>query len=173
MTGTRFVVVSLALAALVLSACEGASRGPATPIETDELDRIRDESGGKLFGDIELFGPEDDEPQNAGIGVNGFLWRASLDTVSFLPLSSADPFGGVIITDWYAPPETPDERFKATVFILGRELRSDGIQVSLFRQTRGEDGGWRDAVVSEDTATRLENAILTRARELRIASLQQ
>ncbi len=101
--------------------------------------------------------------------MNGFLWRASLDTLSFLPLSSADPFGGVIITDWYAPPESPGERFKVTVYILGRELRSDGVRVAVFRQKRGDGNEWLDANTGENTSTSLENAILTRARELRIA----
>ena len=69
-----------------------------------------------------------------GIGVNSYLWHASLDTVSFLPLASADPFGGVIITDWYSPPATPNERFKVNVFILNRELRADGVKATVFRQ---------------------------------------
>ena len=112
----------------------------------------------------------DDQETNSGIGVNGFLWRASLDTLSFLPLSSADPFGGVIITDWYAPPESPAERFKVTVYILGRELRSDGVRVAVFRQKRDTRSGWTDANAGKDTSTSLENAILTRARELRISN---
>ena len=76
--------------------------------------------------------------------MNAFLWRASLDTIAFMPLASADPFGGVIITDWYAPPETPDERFKVNIYILGRILRADGLKVSVFRQTRDAGGQWRD-----------------------------
>src|SRR5882724_1817757 len=72
-----------------------------------------------------------------GIGVNSFLWRASLDTVAFMPLTSADPFGGVIISDWYSPPESPDERFKVMVYILGGQLRSDGVRAQVFRQRRG------------------------------------
>ena len=107
-----------------------------------------------------------------GIGVNSFLWRASLDTISFLPLMSADPFGGVIITDWYSPPETPDERFKMTVYILDRRLRADGLKVAVFRQQLGAKS-WRDAAVAGGTSTKLENAILLRARELRLASLGQ
>ncbi|MGZ0247770.1 MAG: DUF3576 domain-containing protein, partial [Alphaproteobacteria bacterium] len=121
------------------------------------------------FGDVNLLGGDDDTTTNSGIGVNGFLWRASLDTVSFLPLSSADPFGGVIITDWYAPPESPSERFKVTVYILGRELRSDGIRVSVFRQKRDQSREWLDANTGDNTSTSLENAILTRARELRVS----
>ena len=104
-----------------------------------------------------------------GIGVNAYLWRASLETIEFMPLVSADPFGGTIITDWYAPPEAPDERFKMTVYVLDRALRADGVRVSVFRQVR-EDGAWVDAAVDPQTATGIEDRILTRARELRIAS---
>jgi len=105
----------------------------------------------------------------AGIGVNSYLWRASLDTISFMPLASADPFGGVIITDWYTPPETPDERFKMTVYILDRQLRADGLKVSVFRQARrGAD--WVDVPVTTETAVQLENAMLTRARQIRVDS---
>lgn len=169
MTGTRIATLVLALSALLLVACSGIETEPANPSNNDELARQRAASG-KLFGDIELIGPGSDEETDSGIGVNGYLWRATLDTVSFLPLSSADPFGGVVITDWYAPPESPDERFKATVFILGRALRSDGVRASVFRQTRDGQGNWQDAAVADGTATNLENAILTRARELRIAA---
>ena len=83
----------------------------------------------------------------SGVAVNSFLWHASLDTVSFMPLASADPFGGIIITDWYSPPDTPNERFKVNIFILGRELRADGVRVSVFRQTRDGGGQWVDAPV--------------------------
>ncbi len=108
-----------------------------------------------------------------GIGVNGFLWRASLDTVSFMPVNSADPFGGVIITDWYSPPESPNERFKMNVYILGRALRADGVRVAVFRQVDSGGGNWRDAPLPDGTATRIEDAILTKARQLRFAVLQE
>jgi Domain of unknown function (DUF3576) len=108
-----------------------------------------------------------------GIGVNSFLWRASLDTVAFMPLVSADPFGGVIITDWYSPPQSPSERFKVNVYILGRALRADGIRATVFRQQQDTTAGWIDAPVASNTATDLENAILTRARQMRIAQLGQ
>src|SRR5437763_12919078 len=85
-----------------------------------------------------------------GIGVNAFLWRGALDTLSFLPLSSADPFGGVIITDWYTPPASSGERFKATAYVLGRELRSDGVRVTIFRQVL-QNGQWVDTDVSQVT----------------------
>jgi hypothetical protein len=107
------------------------------------------------------------------IGVNSFLWRASLDAISFMPLASADPFGGVIITDWYPPPETPNERFKLNIIIIGRQLRADALKVSVFRQRRDVSGGWTDSAVEAKTAIDLENAILTRARQIRIDTASQ
>jgi len=124
-------------------------------------------------GGFDLFGGGSKKAEGGGgtgVGVNSYLWRASLDTVSFMPLASADPFGGVIITDWYSPPETPDERFKMNIYILGRELRADGLRVSVFRQNRTTDGRWLDAAVKPETGIDLENQILTRARQLRIAT---
>jgi hypothetical protein len=126
-------------------------------------------------GGLNLFGSGGDEasagaPDGGGIGVNSFLWRATLDTVAFMPLASADPFGGVIITDWYSPPQAPDERFKVNVLILSRDLRADGVRATVFKQRRLE-GQWTDEPVDKATAIQLENAILTRARELRIAQL--
>ena len=103
------------------------------------------------------------------LGVNSYLWHATLDTLSFMPLQSADPFGGVIITDWYSDPSNPNERMRVTVYILDRRLRADGIKISTFRQTHSADG-WVDAQVNPDTANKLEDAILVRARELRLAS---
>ena len=105
-----------------------------------------------------------------GIGVNSYLWRATLDTVSFIPLASADPFGGVIITDWYSPPDQPNERFKVNIFILGRDLRADGVRASVFRQKRDASQQWVDAPVDHATGTDLENAILTRARQMRLST---
>jgi hypothetical protein len=126
---------------------------------------------GSIFGggglDL-LGGGKKTDQTGSGIGVNSFLWRASLDTLAFMPLASADPFGGVIITDWYSPPETPDERFKINIFILDRQLRSDGVRAAVFHQHLAAGGAWADAPVEPATQTDLENAILTRARQLRI-----
>ena len=102
------------------------------------------------------------------VGVNSYLWHATLDTLSFMPLASADPFGGVIITEWYSPPNTPSDRIKVTIYILDRRLRADGIKISVFRQVRSNEG-WVDAQTNPETANKLEDAILTRARELRLA----
>jgi hypothetical protein len=104
------------------------------------------------------------------LGVNSYLWHASLDTLSFLPLVSADPFGGVIISEWYVSPTSPNERLKVTVYIMDRTLRADALKVVVFRQV-GNGGAWQDAQPSPDTAHKLEDSILTRARELRLASL--
>ena len=103
-------------------------------------------------------------------GVNSLLWRASLETLDFMPLDQTDIYGGVIITDWYASPEAPDERFKATVYILDANLRADALKTSIFKQVRN-GSGWTDAPSDADTSRQIENAILTRARELHIASV--
>jgi hypothetical protein len=107
----------------------------------------------------------------AGIGVNAFLWRATLDTLSFMPLADSDPFGGTYATEWHSIAEKPDERFKVQVYILDTRLRADGLAVQVFRQTR-DGSGWIDATVDPDTAIQIENSILTRARQLRIAQLE-
>jgi len=104
--------------------------------------------------------------ESGALGVNAYLWRGTLDTLSFMPLVSADPFGGVVITDWYQPAAATGERFKATAYILGRQLRVDGVRVSVFRQVL-QGGQWVDAPVSAATGTELENKVLARARELR------
>jgi hypothetical protein len=127
-----------------------------------------------IFGDgglsLNLFGKggQDAGPGGSGIGVNSYLWRASLDTVSFMPLASADPFGGVIITDWFSPPDQPEDRFKVNIFILDRQLRADGLRAAVFRQKKQSDGRWQDAPTEASTATDLENTILTRARQMRL-----
>ncbi|WP_395674058.1 DUF3576 domain-containing protein [Phenylobacterium sp.] len=107
-----------------------------------------------------------------GIGVNSYLWRATLDTLSFMPLASADPYGGVVITDWYTNPEKPDERFKTTVYILDSRLRADGLNVAVFKQNRDAAGNWVDAPPASQTETDIENAILTRARQLRLSNIR-
>ena len=154
-----------------------AGCGPDVPIEDKyPIERLpgdtkaRYENPPSVFGNGGLFGSDSGKPSDQGgiIGVNSLLWRASLDTVSFMPLVSADPFGGVIITDWYTPPATPAERFKINIYILGRQLRADGIRAAVFHQIQ-QGTSWADAPVAPNTATDLENAILTRARQMRIA----
>ncbi|MBU6497721.1 MAG: DUF3576 domain-containing protein [Rhodospirillales bacterium] len=127
---------------------------------------------GSLLGSGGLFslgGGSSKQDQGAALGVNAYLWRGALDTLSFMPLASADPFGGVIITDWYQPPSSSAERFKATAYILGRQLRADGVKVSIFRQVQ-QGGQWVDAGVDPATVSDIENRILERARQLRTQS---
>lgn len=162
--------------ALALTACSGTDssfpttegRGPSNPNPDRNAEResIFGEDGLVLFGG----GGSDVQAGGGGIGVNSFLWRASLDTLSFVPLASADPFGGVIITEWHSEPATPDERFKLTVYILDKRLRADGLKVAIFRQQKTE-GDWVSAAANSETSVQLENAILMRARELRVNTL--
>jgi hypothetical protein len=148
-------------------------RGDSTPYEyqKDKNSSIFGPGGLGLGGQKNKEGLSDEG--GGGLGVNGFLWRASLDTISFMPVASADPFGGVIITDWHTMSEAPDERFKMNIYILGRSLRADGVRVAVFRQVQGGPGAWVDAPVAQDAGPKIEDAILLRARQLRFAALQQ
>lgn len=167
----RTLLPAAALAGLVaLGAC---SKANVRPVGEDEYQDYRTKGGeqGRLFGDQGLsFGiggkaaPRADE--GGALGVNAYLWRAALDTLAFMPLASADPFGGVIITDWYQPPAGAGERFKATGYILGRQLRADGVRVAVYRQVQ-QGGQWVDAPVSPAVTGEIENKVLARARELR------
>lgn len=169
-------------AALLLAGC-----GAGQPSVAEQNRRAYEEAGGVIMDEDDarraergsLFGPgglrfggrdRDEAQDGTGVGVNAFLWGASLDTLSFLPITSADPFGGVIITDWYTPPDAPSERIKVNAFILGRELRSDGVRVSVFKQVFNEaTQAWVDAPVDATVGRGLEDAILTSARQRRVA----
>ena len=109
--------------------------------------------------------------QTTTIGVNSYLWRAALDTLSFAPTAQVDSNGGVIVTDWYANPQAPNERVKVSVFILDQDLRADAIRVSAVRQENRE-GAWLDAPVRAGTVQKLEETILAKARDLRRAAIQ-
>jgi hypothetical protein len=167
------VAAALLLCAVMLDAC-----GPRGATAQPNYTGIQGPQPGDttMLGDSALtFGVNKNTRRNTSdntggaLGVNAYLWRGALDTLSFMPLASADPFGGVIITDWYTPPTATNERFKATAYILGRELRSDGIRITIFRQVL-QDGQWVDASVSPMTIGEIENKVLSRARELREAS---
>ncbi len=164
------VAVSCLMIGGGLAACDKNNPGwenPYDPKNYGKRETVFGEGGLTLWGDDKA-APEE---QGGGLGVNGYLWRASLDTLSFMPITSADPFGGVILTDWHTPQEAPNERFKLQVYILSRALRADGVRVAVFRQVRvGAD--WRDSAVPQQTATDMENAILLRARQMRRATVQ-
>ncbi len=167
-----FKTALLILLPLALLACSSDIKTERAGLPQSLEDQLR-EGRGKLTGDdgIVLAGGKKGEENNSPLGVNSFLWRATLDTLSFMPLSSADPFGGVIITEWYEDPKTPGERFKANALILDKTLRADGVKITLFRQ-KFSGGQWRDQAVDKATERKLEDTILTRARELRVKSVK-
>lgn len=139
----RTLALALVVPALAaLSACGGNSR-PRTELAAAQLNTI---------------------------GVNAYLWRAALDTVSFAPLLQVDSAGGVIVTDWYANPANPGERVKLTVTILDQDLRADALRVAASRQVN-EAGNWIEAPVQAATVQKLEDIILTKARDLRRQAL--
>ncbi|MEM7043087.1 MAG: DUF3576 domain-containing protein [Pseudomonadota bacterium] len=173
--------------ALTLGACDGVKVEEAKPRITEQKERIRQQAGTFHGNDkgIVIYSDRDDKGDAGGgrssarsdgapavaalPSANPYLWQASLESLDFMPLAQADSGSGVIISDWYAPPETPDERFKVNVFIRDQALRADALKVTVFRQTK-ETGGWVDAEVDKATAVGLEDNILKRARELRLAN---
>ncbi len=165
----------LLLSPALLLGCAGAETKTEYPDKLkDKIYKqgslLSDEGGSSLFGNAR----REQDGENSGVGVNGYLWRAALETLSFMPISGADPFGGVIITDWQSQPENPDERLKLRVVILGQELRSDAVKVSVFREVRKNDKAeFVAANVAEETPRKLEDTILNRARALRLATLQR
>lgn len=167
-------ILLLVASTLALSACSGIESQAKYPTGADRSgtgdDNIYAEAP-SIFGKGGIagaFGRSKNQDDGSGLTVNSYLWRAALDTVSFMPLASADPFGGTIITEWMASSETPNERTKLNVFILGKELKAESLSVKIFRQVKS-GSSWKDASVAKDTNIKLEDAILTRAREMRIA----
>lgn len=169
----KLVAVAAVGMAAALSACENNTAVYPTKDRGASAPRMGNEKRETIFGPEGLFGDKKKGAgEGVGLGVNSFLWRASLDTLAFMPIATADPFGGTIITDWYQLPETPSERYKLNVFILDRALRADGVKVSVFKQARDATGQWVDVKVEPKMAGDLENSILTRARQLRIVSTE-
>lgn len=167
--------VVLALSLFILSGCSG----DLAPKEDQTVPMGRSESRkrdfGNLFGDDFLAfggtkkaGSSDMAPSAM---VNPFIWRASLDTLSFMPLSSADAVGGVIITDWYTAPRTTHERIKVTVYVTSPQLRADAVKVTLYKQVN-KGGAWVNGSADARGATEMENIILSKARQLRIQHVQ-
>ena len=165
---------ALLLCLLALAACGSSKPNPTDPAYYgSQGPGSGNNTGGSISDDDSLFhfgtakeGANGGGGPGSGLGVNAYLWRGALDTLGFMPLASADPFGGVIITDRYNPTGSTNERFKATAYILGRQLRSDGIRVAIFRQVL-TDGQWVDAPVSPVTVNEIEDKVLARARQLR------
>lgn len=145
---TRIACALAAASTLGLAACGGGAA-------TAEADAIR-----------AVTARADEAPM---IGVNAYLWRAALEVVD-LPRADTDPFGGTIETEWYVLPQFPNERFKLDIVIVDTRLRADGLNVTLHRQLFDADRGWLDAPSDPQTAFAIENSILSRARELKIAA---
>ena len=153
------------LAAVFLSGCLG-----------DPLPETTDEGRVSLFtgktGGIKLSDWGNKNANDGNMPVNALLWRASLDVSSFIPLDDVDTFGGTIVTEWYSLNERPNERIKLTIFVIGRELRSDAISVRVYLQRR-DGGSWLQTGRDNELETRIEDLILTRAREIRASGLSQ
>ena len=139
-------------------------RGQNDPDDENIVDQV--------FGNIFKGDSKNNNRGGAGIAVNTYLWRASLDTLSFMPLLSADPFGGVIITDWYSTSEKPKEKFKIVAYILDKSLRVDAIKIAVFKKIKNENGEWIDHKSNKILKNKVEDAILSKARKFKIQSIK-
>lgn len=160
----RFVLLA---SLLFLTACSGVSTTP--PVQERDPEDTGSFLTGKSTRGVSLTDLPGLNSAGAGLPINALLWRASLDVTSILPIDDVDVFSGSIVTEWYSLPNKPDERIKLAIFVLDRELRSDGIRVVVYVQKRnGID--WQDAGIDRALSTQLEELILTRAREIRAAT---
>ena len=148
----------------MLAGCSGLDIKPA-PEEEKPVSILTGKAGGTSLGDLT-------GANNTGgaLPINALLWRASLDITSFVPLDDVDTFGGTIVTEWYSLEDRPNERIKLTIFVIGRELRSDAIRVRIHVQ-KAEGNGWGAVSRDEAMERKIEDLILTRAREIRASSL--
>ncbi|MFZ2620850.1 MAG: DUF3576 domain-containing protein [Alphaproteobacteria bacterium] len=168
-----FLTIALGLA---VSACAGKGVEPAeanpTPQGMKEGPGVLSGKSGNILDAFRTNGGKfafEGSEGTASLAVNGFMWRAALETMSFLPLQNADSTGGVINTDWGTNPADANERVKGTVYLFGKKISPTAVQVKLFKQ-RKRDGAWEDVPVAASTQTELEDAILTRARKLHVES---
>lgn len=159
------IYTSLLATALIVTGCDHVTSVSEDDTKTrreKRFDRL-----GKFFGDdVFLYSPEKKRTEAAGIGVNSYLWRATLDVLSFMPLNMVDPFGGVILTDWHTL-GSQTERVKVDVRILAQDLRADGLRISVFKQVF-QKGQWVDTPTDPMTAQELEEAILIKARQMKV-----
>ncbi|MCX7338331.1 MAG: DUF3576 domain-containing protein [Alphaproteobacteria bacterium] len=167
MTFFRFFILAL------LCGCSNtATNETSTPIDHEDKRKL---GFGSLGGaDFLVFGGSKKAAPTAGYGsmVNPYLWRSSIETLSFMPLLSADATGGILITDWYAPAENKNEQIKVTVHITDQALRADAVKVTVHKQLKDKSGQWLNASPDPKTGTELEDIILTKARQLRIHALK-
>lgn len=165
------IMYPVSFLACFLCACTGTKPLQELPKGKEER---RQEDFGKLFGaEFIAFGKSNNTQFDmaggggGGMRVNPFLWRATLETLSFMPLASADASGGVVLTDWYISPETPDHRLKVAVYIQDRVLRADAIKVTLHKEVL-KNGTWLPGTTDANTVGKLEDIILSKARDLKI-----
>lgn len=176
MPGMLRKLTLVCMMAMLATGCKGKVDAENYPLDPDDARRAKrgkltGEEGMVLFGGSGgMFGKKDGGGGRA-ISVNHHLWRASLEAVGFMPIASADPNGGVIITDWYEDPDTPGERFRVNILILDPELRADAVRANVFKQKRQPDGTWQDIKVDPKVARDLEDTILTKARALRVKKI--
>lgn len=167
--------LAFAVSLLILAGCSGDQSPKADQQVPMGRKETRKREFGNLFGDDFLMFGGPKKPGAPGMmtsaTVNPFIWRASLDTLSFMPLSSADALGGVIVTDWYTDPNTPQERIKVTVYVTNPQLRADAVKVTIYKQTN-RGGSWVNAHADSGTATEMENIILSKARQLRVKHME-
>lgn len=149
-----------------LTSCSGVGQAPVEEKSAGSILTGKDTQGINL---LELGETSNSE---TGLPINALLWRASLDIASSIPLDDIDTFGGTIVTEWYQLDENNEERIKLAIFVLDRELRSDGIRVVVYVQKR-DGSDWRDEGTDSEMGLRLEELILTRAREIRAGSVSE
>lgn len=149
----------------ILAGCSGTDLQPVAEDEGD-VSFLTGKAGGLKITD---FGADDN---GDSMPVNALLWRAALEIAAFVPLDDVDTFGGSILTEWYSLANRPDERIKLMIFVVGRELRSDAIQVRVFAQ-KADNGSWGVATRDDALANKIEELILTRAREMRAAAIAE
>ena len=169
-----FFIISL----LHLACCSNIEIGEPPPPALDPAEKemakykVKREEGKSLVdGLLDNVLPNNQGP--AGIGVNTYLWRATLETLSFMPLSSADPFGGVIVTDWYSKNEAPNEKYKIVAYIIGTQLRVDALKINVFKKIKNENGDWIDQESHSEMSLNIEDSILTKAKQYRIANIEE
>ena len=167
-------LVTLCISSILLCSCSQDLRAPGEAEAPLSRDQNRKRDFGQFFGtDFLLFGSSK-KPSVSGTlspRVNKFLWQGTLDVLSFLPLICADAAGGVVISEWYSNPKTPQERIKVTVYILDSALRAEALRVLVHKQVKIKTNEWVNADVTPTIVADLENIILSKARQLRVKSL--
>ena len=169
-----FFIISL----IHLACCGEIEIGDSPPPAPDPLEKrqIAMKGGhkeGKTLVDDLLGNVLNNNEGSSGIGVNTYLWRATLETLSFMPLSSADPFGGVIVTDWYSKNESPNEKYKIVAYIIGTQLRVDALKINVFKKIKNENGDWIDQESHSEMSLNIEDSILTKAKQYRMANIEE